>query len=324
MDPDGASARPIRQAAPLADRPARRANLDQSRPAAIAVLDVGKTNVKLLAIMPEGAILSSRQAPNAVRSGEPYPHCDTEHLWRWMTAALADLGERFAIRAIVPTSYGSTAALVGNAELVLPILDYEADPPGRDRRGHGENWPRFRRSFSRDVGTCPVRGVDLRNEVAEVRKPGAHRNSGTAKEDDVIVIPAVHKFDRNIGAVSYQFRQSAVPPGAGWADGCSGSAQYPTNPRTPAEVIGLAIRAWRFEAVEGDRVVAEQVSYFGRGAAGGQVVEDGDPGGVAVGLLRDRPVAGVHEAVEAEALDHVVEVGAELSAGPAAVIGLGD
>ena len=73
------------------------------RPAAIAVLDVGKTNVKMLAITPGGAILASRQAPNAVHSGAPYPHCDTEHLRRWLTAALADLGERFAIRAIVPS-----------------------------------------------------------------------------------------------------------------------------------------------------------------------------------------------------------------------------
>lgn len=102
---------------------------DLSRPTAIAVLDVGKTNVKLLAITPSGAILSSRQAPNAVRRGEPYPSCDTDHLWRWMMAALADLGERFTISAIVPTSYGSTAALVSEDELALPILDYEADPP---------------------------------------------------------------------------------------------------------------------------------------------------------------------------------------------------
>ena len=106
-----------------------------SKPEAVAVLDVGKTNVKLLAIAPDGKILSSRSAPNAVRWGEPYPHCDTEHIWRWMMAALADLGERFAIAAIVPTGYGSTAALVAGDALVLPIMDYEAEPPADDRRG---------------------------------------------------------------------------------------------------------------------------------------------------------------------------------------------
>ncbi|HSA80073.1 MAG TPA: hypothetical protein VLE23_04575, partial [Geminicoccaceae bacterium] len=114
-----------------------------SRPAAIAVLDVGRANVKLLAVAPQGAILAARQAPNTVHTGEPYPHCDTEHLWRWLTAALADLGERFAILAIVPTGYGSTAALVRDAELVLPILDYEAEPPPDIAAAYAEIAPWF-------------------------------------------------------------------------------------------------------------------------------------------------------------------------------------
>jgi L-fuculokinase len=129
--------------------------LASSRPAAIAVLDVGKTNVKLLAIAPDGRILSSRLAPNAVRTGDPYPHCDTDHLWRWMMAALADLGERFTIEAIVPTSYGSTAALVDTAELALPILDYEADPPAEIAAAYAEIAPWFEECF------CPISPAGL-------------------------------------------------------------------------------------------------------------------------------------------------------------------
>jgi L-fuculokinase len=125
------------------------------RPAAIAVLDVGRTDVQLLAITADGEILSSRQAPNAVRSGEPYPHCDTEHLWRWMMAALADLGERFAITAIVPTSYGATAALVDAGELVLPILDYETDPPAGLAADYAEIAPWFEECF------CPISPAGL-------------------------------------------------------------------------------------------------------------------------------------------------------------------
>jgi sugar (pentulose or hexulose) kinase len=121
-----------------------------SRPAATAVLDVGRTNVELLAIGPDGAIRSSRQAPNALRTGEPYPHCDTEHLWRWLMAALADLGERFRIEAIVPTSYGASAALVGDAELVLPILDYDAEPPTAIAAAYAEIAPWF------EECCCPI------------------------------------------------------------------------------------------------------------------------------------------------------------------------
>jgi sugar (pentulose or hexulose) kinase len=121
-----------------------------SRPEAVAVLDVGRTDVKLLAITPHGQLLSLRSAPNEVRTGEPYPSCDTEHIWRWMMAALADLGERFTIRAIVPTSYGSTAALIDAADLVLPILDYAADPPPAIAAAYAEAAPWF------EECCCPV------------------------------------------------------------------------------------------------------------------------------------------------------------------------
>ena len=126
-----------------------------SKPEAVAVLDVGKTNVKLLAVAPDGKILSSRSAPNAVRRGEPYPHCDTEHIWRWMMAALADLGERFAIEAIVPTGYGSTAALVADDALVLPIMDYEAEPPAAIAAAYAEVAPWF------EECCCPIHPAGL-------------------------------------------------------------------------------------------------------------------------------------------------------------------
>ena len=121
-----------------------------SRAEAVAVLDVGKADVKLLAISPQGQVLSVRSAPNAVRRGQPYPSCDTDHLWRWMMAALADLGERFALQAIVPTSYGSTAALIDAAALVLPILDYATDPPPEIAAAYVESAPWFEECY------CPV------------------------------------------------------------------------------------------------------------------------------------------------------------------------
>jgi sugar (pentulose or hexulose) kinase len=121
-----------------------------SRPEAVAVLDVGRAEVRLLALAPNGRLLSARSAPNEVRRGGPYPSCDTEHVWRWMVAALADLGERFAIQAIVPTSYGSTAALIEPAGLILPILDYAANPPPEIATAYAEIAPWF------EECCCPV------------------------------------------------------------------------------------------------------------------------------------------------------------------------
>ena len=121
-----------------------------SRPEAVAVLDVGRKDVRLLAIAPHGRILSVRSAPNEVRRGDHYSSCNTEHIWRWMMAALADLGERFTIEAIVPTSYGSTVALVDAADLVLPILDLEAEPPAEIAAAYAEIAPWF------EECCCPV------------------------------------------------------------------------------------------------------------------------------------------------------------------------
>ena len=103
-----------------------------------------------MAISPQGRHLSVRSAPNEVRRGDLYRSCDTEHIWRWMMAALADLGERFAIQAIVPTSYGSTAALIDATELVLPILEYATDPPPELAAAYVEIAPWFEECY------CPV------------------------------------------------------------------------------------------------------------------------------------------------------------------------
>jgi L-fuculokinase len=121
-----------------------------ARPEAVAVLAVGRIEVKLLAITPNGRLLSLRSAPNQVRTGAPYPSFDTEHIWRWLVAALADLGERFALQAIVPTSYGAAAALVHAADLVLPILDHDAEPPADIAAAYAEIAPWFEECH------CPI------------------------------------------------------------------------------------------------------------------------------------------------------------------------
>jgi L-fuculokinase len=123
----------------------------KARPTALAVLDAGRTNVRLVAVSSGGRILSSRQAPNAIKTGEPYPHCDVEHIERWLMAALRDFGERFEIEAVVPTTYGSTAALVDDAgELVLPVLDYESPKPAEVASAYAELAPWFEECF------CPI------------------------------------------------------------------------------------------------------------------------------------------------------------------------
>ncbi len=93
-----------------------------------AVLDVGKTNIKLLAI-DAGRIVGRRSMPNRSLPGPPYPHHDLALTEAWLLAALRELATRYAPEAIVATTHGSGGVLVDDASPVLPMVDYEAPAP---------------------------------------------------------------------------------------------------------------------------------------------------------------------------------------------------
>ena len=96
---------------------------------AIAVLDIGKTNVKLSVTDEDGTLRETRNTPNPVRPGPPFRHHDLAAVEAWLADTLADLGQRHAIAAIVPIGHGSAGVLVDDSGLVLPMIDYEDTPP---------------------------------------------------------------------------------------------------------------------------------------------------------------------------------------------------
>ncbi|SDF49852.1 Sugar (pentulose or hexulose) kinase [Massilia sp. PDC64] len=104
-------------------------------PDALIVLDIGKTNAKLALIDAAGKVLAEQRRPNAVRTDGTYPHLDTNGLWDWLLATCRTFAARAHVSAIVPVTHGATAALVDDAGLVLPVLDYEAELPGVDYAG---------------------------------------------------------------------------------------------------------------------------------------------------------------------------------------------
>lgn len=96
-----------------------------------AVIDIGKTNVKIHVIDGEFRSKFRRSRANKVIEQGIYPHYDTHALWRWIRSTLADIACDFQIDAISITTHGATAALVhvdaGESGLVLPVMDYEFD-----------------------------------------------------------------------------------------------------------------------------------------------------------------------------------------------------
>jgi sugar (pentulose or hexulose) kinase len=94
-------------------------------PGAAAVLDVGKTNVKLELFAPDGALLWERSTPNRVVPAPPYPHADVDAIWAFLIEALRDASAAHRIGVIAPTTHGCGGAFVDDVGLVLPVLDYE-------------------------------------------------------------------------------------------------------------------------------------------------------------------------------------------------------
>ncbi|WGV15883.1 FGGY family carbohydrate kinase [Fuscovulum ytuae] len=105
------------------------------RPGSIAVLDVGKSNVKLSACDAAGHVVETLTTPNRVLPGPPWRHHDLRSLNEWVLAGLADLGRRHPLAHFVASGHGSGGVLVGDDPdaggdgVVLPMVDYEQPLP---------------------------------------------------------------------------------------------------------------------------------------------------------------------------------------------------
>ena len=98
-----------------------------------AVLDIGKTTLRVAIVSDDGTLEALSSAPNEVVDGPPYPHVDAAALEAWIFDALREHAARFAIHSIVPVAHGACAALLRDGSLALPVLDYEfAGPEGCD------------------------------------------------------------------------------------------------------------------------------------------------------------------------------------------------
>jgi sugar (pentulose or hexulose) kinase len=95
-------------------------------PRHIAVIDIGKTNAKVVLIDSDtSAQLAVRSTPNVVRRDGLYPHADVEMLWAFISESLATFHDQHGLEGISITTHGATAALMTGDELALPVLDYE-------------------------------------------------------------------------------------------------------------------------------------------------------------------------------------------------------
>jgi sugar (pentulose or hexulose) kinase len=104
-----------------------------AEPARIAVLDIGKTNLKLVVASDDGWPLETLSIPNVANTSGPYLSYDLAGLEEWFLDALAQVSQRHAIGAVIAAAHGCGAVLVDGDEPVLPMMDYDAvSPPAID------------------------------------------------------------------------------------------------------------------------------------------------------------------------------------------------
>ncbi|WP_375449506.1 FGGY-family carbohydrate kinase [uncultured Devosia sp.] len=118
-------------------------------PRFIAVIDIGKTNAKVLLIDAEtGSQLAVHSTPNTVRQDGLYPHADVERLAAFILESLRDIHAQHGIEGISITTHGATGALMAGDELAMPVLDYEHKGPDDTSAAYGQVRPAFSETLS--------------------------------------------------------------------------------------------------------------------------------------------------------------------------------
>lgn len=210
---------------------------------AVAVLDIGKTNLKLALVDPaRGEEIGVETAPNRVLPGPPWPHFDTRAQWEFLTAALARAAARATIAGIVVVTHGACAALLdADGNLAAPVLDYEHDGPAALRPAYERLRPPFAQTGSPALPGGLNLGAQLHYMLAA--DPGL-----AGRLAQVLTWPQYWGF-RLTGAracdlCSLGCHTDLWDPGRGtWSDlpARLGLAGRMAPPRRPGEVLGTLV-----------------------------------------------------------------------------------
>ncbi len=110
----------------------------------IAVMDVGKTNAKVVIVdAATGTEVASRSTQNRVAKDGLYPHYDIEALWGFFVDTLTIFAQSPGFDAISVTAHGAAAALLGENGLAMPVIDYEHVYPDEVRAAYAALRPDF-------------------------------------------------------------------------------------------------------------------------------------------------------------------------------------
>jgi sugar (pentulose or hexulose) kinase len=132
----------------------------------VAVLDIGKTNVKLATFAGDGALLWERSMPNRVAPEPLYPHADVDNIWDFLIGALSEANRVHEIASIIATTHACTGAFVDDDGLLLPAMDYEFAGVDEIEPFYSSLRPPFSESFSPRLPA----GLNLGRQIAWQKK----------------------------------------------------------------------------------------------------------------------------------------------------------
>jgi L-fuculokinase len=116
---------------------------------AIAVVDVGATNTRVILMDNKLREIDARKQKTVHRDGPPYKFIDDRVLLAFIADALVDLDRIRPVDTISVSAFGATAACVdAEGSLVLPVMDYLAEPPEAVVAGYAKIAPPFSEVFA--------------------------------------------------------------------------------------------------------------------------------------------------------------------------------
>ena len=136
---------------------------------ATAVFDVGKTNIKLIVFNSDGTVVAERSEPNAPLPPDerwPYLRLDTERAWRFLLAALKDVGAAVPIGAVSISAHGAAGVLVKDDDVAAPPVDYEFD----GFAGFDADYDALRPPYEESLSPRLPRGLNLGRQIFYVER----------------------------------------------------------------------------------------------------------------------------------------------------------
>jgi sugar (pentulose or hexulose) kinase len=131
-------------------------------PRGTAVVDVGKTNIKIVLFGPDGRPVAEHKIASLNHEGPPYRNIDPNPLIELCREALPALDAILPIDVVVPSAHGSAlACLAGDGSLALPVMDYTAEPPADVVVAYRKVQPPFDEVFSPLLPMALIHGVQL-------------------------------------------------------------------------------------------------------------------------------------------------------------------